>query len=181
MSNPATNGGKSNFNPGFEEAQLMGLIRSPAMKAMTSDSSAGDKIPAHIGGAPSANRIREWIAICICRFFREFEIDPGIAVRRIAQAPGFKIKYDIEMDTAISGAITKYRIVVEEMPDDAMMISIVKNDGGSTETIIRHDFGNMGDVVWSKVAAFDRRNDFASDVSHFGGRFDKDGRMFIRR
>src|SRR5262249_32065294 len=174
MANPA-------FNPGFEERELINFIRSPSMKALTSDSTAGNKIPAGLSGLPSPRRIREWIAICICRCFVEFEIDPGIAVRRITQAPGFKIKYDIEMDTAISGAITKYRIVVEEMPDDCMMISIVKNDKGSTETIIRHDFGNMGDVVWSKVAVFDRRADALLGPSQMRGRYDRDGRMYLRR
>lgn len=155
-------GGKPTFDPGYEETALISCIRSPDMKSMTFMSSAGDKIAAGMSGPPSRNHVREWIGVCICLFFKDFDIDPGIAIRRITQAPGFKIKYDIEMDTAISGKVTKYRIVVEELPDDRMMISIVNNDKGSTEAIIRSDFGNMGDVVWSKVATFSRSDQVAN-------------------
>lgn len=157
--------GKSNFDPGLEEAELISRIRSPHTKDLSSLPSAGDKVNAGMSGPPSRNQVRDWIAVCICLFLKDFDIDPGIAIRRITQAPGFKIKYDIEMDTAISGAITKYRIVIEELPDDRMMISIVNNDKGSTEAIIRSDFGNMGDVVWSKVATFSRR-DRVADILH---------------
>jgi hypothetical protein len=142
----------------FLADKLIAYIRDPEIRGRAAWANSTGKIVIHNAagvqghGPISKSRLVRWVALNVVCWLQSRGIDPGLSVELISLAPGFNVPLDIEMKAAMKGVVSRFRVVVESLPEDSFQISIVSlDDSSKLPTILKSVFKNMPETQWKRI------------------------------